>query len=56
MADYMINRDGDGVYHRPTKKWIPDASGNADWIEYQRWISEESGVADTYVALDPTDV
>jgi hypothetical protein len=28
-----------GVYHRPTKRSIPDDPANRHWQEYQRWLA-----------------
>jgi hypothetical protein len=31
--------DGGGVYHRPTKRSIPDDPANRHWQEYQNWLA-----------------
>jgi hypothetical protein len=31
--------DGGGVYHRPTKRSIPDDPANRHWQGYQRWLA-----------------
>jgi hypothetical protein len=31
--------EGGGVYHRPTRRSIPDAPGNRHWEEYQNWLA-----------------
>jgi hypothetical protein len=38
MSEYKL-LDGGGIYHRPTKRSIPDDPANRHWQEYQRWLA-----------------
>lgn len=48
MADYQLWKDDTQVQRTADRAYIPNAPGNRDWDEYQRWLEVEGNIPDPY--------